>query len=128
MSASAMIEGLKEHARRLEKDTFALYLTARHPGTVLAAGVATYAFSPIDLIPDFIPVLGYLDDLLVIPLGIAIVLRLVPPEIMDECRVRAEEQLGGDRQVSRTAGAIVTAVWAAIAALIGWVIWKMAVR
>ena len=78
-----VLEGLKTRARGLKRDTYALYFVARDPRTpwyakVLAAAVVAYALSPFDLIPDFIPVLGYLDDLIIVPAGIAIVLRLVP--------------------------------------------------
>jgi uncharacterized membrane protein YkvA (DUF1232 family) len=79
----ALLATLKQRARLLKSETFALYLAARHPQTpwyakFLAAGIVAYAFSPIDLIPDFIPILGYLDDLILIPIGIALVIKLVP--------------------------------------------------
>ncbi len=86
---------LSSWARRLKRDATVLYLVARHPRTpwyarALAAAVAAYALSPIDLIPDFIPVIGYLDDLVIVPLGVAAVMRLVPGEVLTECRQRAE--------------------------------------
>ena len=79
---------------RLKNEIFALWLASRHPRTplfakVLAVAVVAYAVSPIDLIPDFIPVLGYLDDILLLPIGIWIVLKLIPGEVMTECRARA---------------------------------------
>ena len=85
---------LRDWARRLKGETLALYLAARDRRTpwyarLLVAGIVAYALSPIDLIPDFIPVLGYLDDVLLIPLGIAIALRLIPAEVMAEARERA---------------------------------------
>lgn len=85
------MQHLKQRAEELESQTFALYLACKHPGTpwyakAVAACVVAYALSPIGLIPDFIPVLGYLDDLILIPLGIALVIRLVPGPIMEECR------------------------------------------
>lgn len=85
---------LKQWASRMKRDTLALYFAARHPGTprhakLLAALVAAYALSPIDLIPDFIPVLGHLDDLLIVPAGIALCVRLIPESVMAECRERA---------------------------------------
>jgi uncharacterized membrane protein YkvA (DUF1232 family) len=81
----------KSWAREVKRDVVALYLAARDPRTPLiaklvAAGVAAYALSPIDLIPDFIPVLGYLDELVILPLGILLVVRLIPPELMAEFR------------------------------------------
>src|SRR2546421_10425298 len=89
-----MLKRWKRWARSIKRNADALYLTARDrrvPWYVkaLAIAVAAYALSPIDLIPDFVPVLGYLDDLIVVPLGIALVVRLIPPEVMEEYRVRA---------------------------------------
>jgi uncharacterized membrane protein YkvA (DUF1232 family) len=102
----------------------AIYFAARDPRTpwyakALALCVAGYALSPIDLIPDFVPVLGYLDDLVIVPLGILTVLRLIPPEIMAASRAAAA--LCAERPVSRTAGAASALVWAASMALVGWV-------
>jgi uncharacterized membrane protein YkvA (DUF1232 family) len=102
----------------------AIYFAARDPRTpwyakALALCVAGYALSPIDLIPDFVPVLGYLDDLVIVPLGILTVLRLIPPEIMAENRAAAA--LCAERPVSRTAGIAIALVWAASIALVGWV-------
>lgn len=88
----------KQGARRLKRETYALYLTARHPDVpwyvkVLAVSVVAYALSPIDLIPDFVPVLGYLDDLILVPLGVALVIRLTPREVFADCRLRAQQEL-----------------------------------
>jgi uncharacterized membrane protein YkvA (DUF1232 family) len=122
----ALLAQLKQRARRLKTDTFALYLAARDPRTpwyakALAAVVVAYALSPIDLIPDFVPVLGYLDDLILIPLGIALAIRLVPRAVLEECRARAQEGLQGGKPVSRTAGAVIVAIWvAAIAFCVVW--------
>ena len=89
---------------------------------LFVAFVVAYAFSPIDLIPDFIPVLGYLDDLILIPLGIALAIRLVPSSVMTACRVRANERLQNGKPVSRIAGAIIIVIWLAVAALcIVWI-------
>jgi uncharacterized membrane protein YkvA (DUF1232 family) len=108
---------LTESARVLKRDTIALYLAARDPRTpwyakVLAAVVVAYALSPIDLIPDFIPVLGYVDDLILVPAGIALVLRLVPPEVMADCRERARTR--ADRPISRIGAAVVVGIWLAV--------------
>ena len=107
----------------LRQDTLALYLAARHPRTpcyakALAAFLAAYLLSPIDLIPDFVPVLGYLDDLVVASLGLVIVVRLVPPDVMGECRKRAAETFASGRPVSKTAAAVVILVWILALALI----------
>ncbi|MDO9108009.1 MAG: DUF1232 domain-containing protein [Coriobacteriia bacterium] len=111
-----MIQRLKRTARRLKRDTFALYLAARHRDTpwyakAVAAGVAAYALSPIDLIPDFIPVLGYLDDLLLLPVGIALSIRLIPDHVLEECRARADEVFADGRPVSRAAAAAILSLW-----------------
>jgi uncharacterized membrane protein YkvA (DUF1232 family) len=82
--------------------------------------VVAYAFSPIDLIPDFIPVLGYLDDLVLVPLGIALALRLIPAEVMDAARQQARAELASGRPVSRTAAAVIVIIWVALAGLGIW--------
>lgn len=109
----------------LRDETYVLYFAARHPGTpwyakLFVAAVVAYALSPIDLIPDFIPVLGYLDDLILIPMGIAIAARLVPREVLAECRVRAREAAAGATPSSRTAAAVVVAIWMVLALLCGY--------
>ena len=98
-----------------------MYLAARHPDTpwyakLLVAGIVAYALSPIDLIPDFIPVLGYLDELVLIPIGIAIAIRLIPPEVMAECRTTARTSLASGGPSSRVAAAVIIAIWVALAA------------
>ncbi|HSM97446.1 MAG TPA: YkvA family protein [Gallionella sp.] len=117
-----LLEGLKQRARRLKQETFALYLAARHPDTpwyakLLVAAIVAYAFSPIDLIPDFIPIVGYLDDLVLIPIGIALAIKLVPPAVLAECRAQAQEAMANGKPVSRVAGAVVVMIWVALAAL-----------
>ena len=81
------------------------------------AGIVAYAFSPIDLIPDFIPVLGYHDDLVLIPLGIAIAIKMIPPEVLAECRLRAQASMAGGKPVSRIAAVVIAGVWILLAAL-----------
>lgn len=110
----------------MKRDLLALHLAARDPRVPRAAKlvallVAAYAFSPIDLIPDFVPVLGYLDDLVIVPLGVLLALRLIPPALLAEHRAAAAAMAA--RPVSRgTAAAIVTA-WIATAALLLWWRW-----
>ena len=99
-----------------------MYLAARHPQTpwyakLLVAGIVAYAFSPIDLIPDFVPILGYVDDLILIPLGVALALRLIPPAVMTECRARAAQAFKDGKPVSRIAAAAIIAIWIGLAAL-----------
>src|SRR3954469_400485 len=114
---------LKDWARALKHDVHAVYLASRDPrvpwyAKALAVAVAGYALSPIDLIPDFIPVLGYLDDVIIVPLGILLVVRLIPPEIMAEHRGLAAA--ARDRPLSHTAGVVIVSIWIVSAALIGW--------
>lgn len=121
-------ERLRQRLERLEQETYALYLAARHPATpwyakLLVAGIVAYALSPIDLIPDFIPVIGFLDDLVLVPLGIALAIRLIPREVLEESRARARESLGEGRPTSRAAAVVVVAIWVVLAALC--VVWAM---
>jgi uncharacterized membrane protein YkvA (DUF1232 family) len=124
-----MLDGAKGWARTLKRDVHAVFLAARHPATpwyvkLLALGVAAYALSPIDLIPDFIPVLGYLDDLVIVPLGILLVTRLVPPAVLAECRATA---LAADQRPRSVAGAVaVVALWIGAAAALLWWLWPRA--
>ena len=90
-----MLTTLRRRARAIKRDTLALYLAARHPGTpwyakALAVFIVGYALSPIDLIPDFIPVLGYLDDVILLPIAIVLCIRLIPVHVLDDCRAAAE--------------------------------------
>ena len=120
-----MLEGFKNRVRHLKRETYALYLAARHSRTpwyakLFVAGVVAYAFSPIDLIPDFVPVLGYLDDLILIPLGIVVAIKLVPPEVLAECRARAHEAEANGKPVSRVAAAVIIGIWVLLAVLCAW--------
>jgi len=114
---------LKEWARALKRDVLALWLAARDPrvpwyAKLLAGLVAAYALSPIDLIPDFIPVLGYLDDLLIVPAGIWLSIRLIPPAVFAQLRAAAQDR---PWPVSRVGLALVVSVWLLLArALIRW--------
>jgi uncharacterized membrane protein YkvA (DUF1232 family) len=111
---------LKERARRLKQEVHAVYFAARDPRTpwyakAVAAVVVGYAFSPIDLIPDFVPVFGYLDDLILLPLGIALVLRMLPPAVMADARGEAERVALEGKPVNRTAAVVIVLVWLALA-------------
>ncbi|MFC7395949.1 YkvA family protein [Chelatococcus sp. GCM10030263] len=119
---SARRRTLTNWGRAIKRDVHALYLAARDPRVprlvkLLAIAVAAYALSPIDLIPDFIPVLGYLDDLVIVPMGILLVVRLIPEEVMDEHRAAAAA--AAERPVSRVAAAVIVALWIAGAILAG---------
>jgi len=111
----------KGRVRQLQAEVYALYLASRDPRVPWYARAVTvcvvgYALSPIDLIPDFIPVLGYLDDLLLIPLGIALVLRMTPPAVMVECRARARAELVDGKRVGRAVAAVIVVIWLVLAA------------
>ena len=98
MKFANLVARWKQSARGLQRETYALYYAYRDPrvpwyAKAFIALVVAYAFSPIDLIPDFIPILGYLDDLLLIPLGVGLALRMIPAEVMRESRARAEQAL-----------------------------------
>jgi uncharacterized membrane protein YkvA (DUF1232 family) len=116
------VERLKAWARALKRDVVALWLAARDPRTPLGAKlmaglVAAYALSPIDLIPDFIPVIGYLDDLLLVPVGIWLAVRLIPAELLAELRAAADAR---ERPRSLVGAAVIAAVWLSLAALAAW--------
>jgi uncharacterized membrane protein YkvA (DUF1232 family) len=116
----SLLETLKSRARDLKRETHVLYLAVRDPRTpwyarAIAAAVVAYALSPIDLIPDFIPVIGLMDDLIVVPLGFALALKLIPAPVMADCRSQA---LAADKlPLSRTAAAVIIGLWLAAAVL-----------
>jgi len=117
------VSSLKTWAKEIKRDVVALYFAARDPcvpwyAKAVAAAVAAYALSPIDLIPDFIPLLGYLDELVVLPLGITLAIRLIPPEIMTEHRASAIAAEG--KPSSRVAAAIIIVTWIGAAAFLIW--------
>jgi uncharacterized membrane protein YkvA (DUF1232 family) len=123
-ASKGLMSHLKTWARALRRDAHAILLASRDPRVpwavkLLALAVAGYALSPIDLIPDFIPVLGYLDDLIIVPLGIWLVIALIPKEVLIEYRAIAS--LAAERPVSRTAAIIIVALWISGAAALGWI-------
>lgn len=116
-----MLEKLKSRARALKNEAFAVYLAAKDPRTpwyakAVAFLTIAYAFSPIDLIPDFIPILGYLDDLFIVPAGIALAVRMIPPEVLAEARGKVATS-GLDRSVGYIGAGLIVVVW--IVSLIG---------
>ena len=125
-----LLDSWKQRAGLLKRETYAVYLAMRDPrvpwyAKALAACVVAYAFSPIDLIPDFIPVLGYLDDLILVPLGIALVVKLIPPPLLADYREQAAATLHGKASTwagARVATVLIVALWALIAvACVVWV-------
>jgi len=118
---------LKDRAQSIRRDIHAIYLAARDPRTpwyakALAVCVAGYALSPIDLIPDFVPVLGYLDDAVIVPLGILAVVKLIPAGIMADHRAAAAR--AAERPVSRTAAVVIALIWVGSIALTVWMTWR----
>jgi len=112
-------------ARRIKRDVAALWIAARDPrvpwpAKAVAASVAAYALSPIDLIPDFVPVIGYLDDLVIVPLGILLAVRLIPPPLTAEFRLAAGRRA---RPTSHAGAIFIATLWLAAA---GWLIWRLA--
>jgi uncharacterized membrane protein YkvA (DUF1232 family) len=116
----------KKRAGDLKRQVYTLYFANKDPRTpwyakVLTGFVVAYAFSPIDLIPDFIPVLGYLDDLILVPLGIAAAIKMIPPEVMAECRVKAQTEIEKDKPGGWVVAGLIILIWIAIAfILIRW--------
>ena len=120
---STFLERIKEKARWLKQQAFVLYLAYKDPRTpwmakVFAAIVVAYTFSPIDLVPDFIPVLGYLDDLLLVPLGIALAIKMIPEEVLADAREGVEKVFPDGKPKSWVVGAIIIAIWMVILALV----------
>lgn len=116
------LDSWRQRARRLKTEVYALYLAYRDPrvpwyARIFAACVVGYAFSPIDLIPDVIPILGYLDDLVLVPLGIVLALRMIPSDVMAESRERARAALREGKPVNWVAAGVIFGIWLLLAAL-----------
>lgn len=117
-----MLQSWRLRVRALKQESYALYLAARDLRTpwytrLIAGVVVAYAFSPLDLIPDFIPILGMLDDLLLVPLGIALAIRLTPAIVLAESRQRAKDAFESGKPVSRVAAIVIVCVWISLAAV-----------
>ncbi len=127
-SSASLLSRAKAWARRLKRDGLTLWFALKTPGTpwyakALGAFVVGYALSPIDLIPDFIPVLGFLDDVILLPVLIWLTIRLVPKAVLDDCRMKADAWLaaGNDKPRSRTATVVIIVIWAtALLAILWW--------
>src|ERR687884_1770032 len=110
------LEAWKRRARQLSAQTYALYLAYRDPRTpwyakVFAALIVGYVFSPIDPIPDWIPGVGLLDEMVVVPIGVLIAAKMIPPQVMEECQEKAREVAEGEKPVSRVAAVVVVGMW-----------------
>lgn len=123
MNGERAIDHWRRRAGQIKAETYALYLAYRDPrvpwyAKAFAACVVAYAFSPIDLIPDFIPILGYLDDLILVPLGIALALKMIPRPVMEECRQRARELMQQGKPANWAAAAVIIAIWLLLLAIV----------
>jgi len=121
----SVLDSAKQWARNIKRDVVALWLAARDPrvpwyAKATAGAVAAYALSPIDLIPDFIPIIGYLDDLIIVPLGIMLAVKLVPADLMQEFRDEATRRA---KPVSKAGLAFMVAVWILAALVLLWLFW-----
>ena len=116
------LETWKRRARQLSAQTYAHYLAYRHPRTpwyakVFAALIVGYVFSPIDPIPDFIPGVGLLDEMVIVPIGVLLATKMIPPDVFEECSEQAREVAEGEKPVSRVAAVVIVAVWVLCVAL-----------
>jgi uncharacterized membrane protein YkvA (DUF1232 family) len=123
------VDTWKRRAHQLKTEVYALYLAYKDPRTpwyarIFAAVVVAYAFSPIDLIPDPIPILGYLDDLVLIPLGVWIALKMIPAEVISESRAKAKEVIARGKPVNKVAATIIVLIWIGLAILVGVIVYK----
>lgn len=122
LEKNACFKSWKQKARVLKKEVYALSLAYKDPrvpwyARVMAAIVVGYAFSPIDLIPDPIPILGYLDDLLLVPLGIFLAIKMIPPDVLNECRAKAAQRLLEGKPANRVAAGVIIAIWILLSVL-----------
>ncbi len=117
-----MLERLKHKAKFMKTEVYAIYLAYKDPRVpyltrIIAVCAVGYAFSPIDLIPDPIPIIGYLDDLILVPLGIALVLKMIPKDVMDEYREKAKATMLQKKPVNWVAAAVIVGIWVGLAIL-----------
>ena len=120
----------KTKSKQVKTEVYALYLASKHPKTpwyakVLAALIIGYALTPIDLIPDFIPVVGYLDDLILVPAGIALLIKIIPRDILEECKAKARSDLSNRRSKNWIAAIIIVLIWLFAIYVILSLIWPL---
>ena len=123
----------QDRIRRLKVETYTLYLACKDPrvpwyAKAFAACVVAYALSPLDLIPDFVPVLGYLDDLILVPLGIVLALKMIPAQVLAECRMEAVAALRDDLPRNWAAAGVIAALWALSLCAVRYVAWRVFAR
>ena len=122
MKIKAFLSNIKEKTGRIPSKLYTLYLAYKDPRTPWYARyfclfLLAYALSPIDLIPDFIPILGYLDDLVLLPLGVALAFRMIPPVVIEDCSRAAEIGFDGDKKLKAVGAAVVIGFWAVVLAI-----------
>lgn len=127
---SPIIDHWKERARQLKTEVYALYLACKDPRTpwyakLFTALVVGYAFSPIDLIPDFIPVLGYLDDLVIVPVGAFLAMKMIPTQVMQDSREKAQDMMDKGKPVNLLAAALIIGVWIGMLTLVGIIAYRL---
>ncbi len=120
----SLIATLKARARQLKGEVIALYMASRHPDTpwyakLFIIAIVAYALSPIDLIPDFIPILGFLDEIILLPIGIVLAVKMIPADVMEQCRVRASAGAAEGSGLGRIGAAIIVLLWLALIVLAG---------
>jgi uncharacterized membrane protein YkvA (DUF1232 family) len=125
---ASFFEVWKARAQKLKTEVYALYLAYKDPRTpwyakVFTAIVVGYAFSPIDLIPDPIPILGYLDDLVLVPLGAYLAVKMIPAQVMEESREKARDLIAQGKPVNKVAAVVIVLIWIGMAVLAGWIVY-----
>jgi uncharacterized membrane protein YkvA (DUF1232 family) len=130
---STFMERWKAWARRLETEVYALFLAYKDPRTpwhakIFTAMLVGYALSPIDLIPDFIPVIGYLDDLVIVPLGTLVAIKMIPAQVMEESRAKSKQMIAQGKPINKMAAAVIVVIWVGLAVVAGSVIYRILVR
>jgi uncharacterized membrane protein YkvA (DUF1232 family) len=126
---ASFLDRWKARAQQLKTEVYALYLAYKDRRTpwyakLFTALVVGYAFSPIDLIPDPIPILGYLDDLVLIPLGVFLAVKMIPPQVMEESREIAKELMAQGKPVNKVAAVVIVLIWIGLAVLAGIVVYR----
>jgi len=120
-----MLQSWKNKANQLKREIYTLWIAYRKPGVpwygkAFCALVVAYAFSPIDLIPDFIPVLGYLDDLVLIPLGVALAIKMIPAEILAQARIEVQQRVDEGQKNNWVVGGLIVLLWVAVVIFVVW--------
>jgi len=126
---ASFFESWKVRSQQVKTEVYALYLAYKDTRTpwyarVFTAMVVGYAFSPIDLIPDPIPIMGYLDDLVLIPLGAYLAVKMIPPQVMQESRAKAKEVIAQGKPVNKVAAAVIVLVWIGLAVVVGVIMYR----